>query len=113
MNKIKEKLANALNVMYKDVVNKKIVAQVDTKEYVEAKEFVEGYYPKLNTGVMEYLAMYMCVQPDGTIQFFPSEKSTVELLCTYADKMRLIGYADNGVIVKDQITEKTSGQKGE
>ena len=111
MNNLKNKLANSFNVMYQDVVNEHKLAEVNTPEYIEAKDYVEAYYPKLNNSVMEYLAMYMCVQPNGRIEFIASREGAVGLLCRDADKFRRIVYSDNGVIVKDQT--ELVGQKGE
>ena len=95
------KLAESLNVMYKDVVNKKILAQADTNEYAEAESFVRTYYPKLNNMVMEFLAAFMCVHQDGKICFYPSQKEAVDLVCNYDDIMRILVFNDFGSIVRD------------
>ena len=109
--RLNTRLADSLNVMYQDVVNKHIVAPINTKEYVEAEEFVQSYYPRLNECVMEYLAAYMCVYPDGKIQFIPGKKSGVDLACRHNDMLKVVGYNDDGVIVKDE--EARIVQKGE
>lgn len=105
------KLADSLNVMYQDVVNKHIVAPINTRAYAEAENFVQTHYPKLNDGVMEYLAAYMCVYPDGTICFAPAEKNAVNLICSQNESIKIIGYNDQGVIVRDD--EMKASEKGE
>lgn len=113
MNNLGKRLSESLNIMYKDVVNKKQIAPINTIEYVEAKDFVDTYYPELNANVMEYLAMYMCVHPDGTAEFFPSNNNAVDLLCQYADQLRVVGYNEVGAIVKDDTSIRTPIQRGE
>ena len=105
------RLADSLNVMYQDVVNKHIAAPINTRSYAEAENFVQTYYPKLNDGVMEYLAAYMCVYPDGTICFAPADKNAVNLICSQNDSIKIVGYNDQGVIVRDEETKFS--QKGE
>lgn len=113
------KLADSLNVMYQDVVNKHVVAPINTRAYAEAENFVQTHYPKLNDGVMEYLAAYMCVYPDGTICFAPAEKNAVNLICSHDNLIKIVGYNDQGVIVMDeenavsQNKESQATQKGE
>ena len=109
--RLNTRLADSLNVMYQGVVNDHIVAPINTKEYAEASEFVESFYSKLNESVMEYLAAYMCVYPEGKIQFMPAKKSGVELACRHNDYLKVVGYNDEGVIVKDE--EARIVQKGE
>lgn len=109
--RLNTRLADSLNVMYQDVVNKQIVAPINTKEYIEASEFVQSYYPKLNEGVMEYLAAYMCVYPEGKIQFMPAKKSCVDLACRHNDVLKVVSYNEEGVIVRDE--EAKVSQKGE
>ena len=109
--RLNTKLADSLNIMYQDVVNKHVMAPINTREYVEASEYVESFYPKLNDGVMEYLAAYMCVYPDGKIQFMPAKKSGVDLACRYDDKLKVVSYNEEGIIVKDE--EAKIVQKGE
>ena len=105
------RLADSLNVMYQDVVNKHLVAPINTKEYAEAAEFVETLYPKLNNGILEYLAAYMCVYPEGKIQFIPAKKEAVDLSCRHNDILKVVTYNDDGVIVRDE--EAKIVQKGE
>ena len=113
------RLADSLNVMYQDVVNKHLVAPITTRAYAEAENFVETYYPKLNVGVMEYLAAYMCVYPDGTICFAPADKNAVNLICSHNDRIKIVGYNDQGAIIRDeervvsQNKESQPNQKGE
>ena len=113
------RLADSLNVMYQDVVNKHVVAPINTRAYAEAENFVNTYYSKLNEGVMEYLAAYMCVYPDGTICFAPAEKNAVNLICSHNDKIKIVGYNDQGAIVLDEervvnkTNESQATQKGE
>ena len=109
--RLSTKLADSLNVMYQDVVNKHITAPINTREYIEAEEFVSTFYPKLNNGVMEYLAAYMCVYPEGKIQFMPAKKSGVDLACRHNDMLKVITYNEEGVIVRDDEAKIT--QKGE
>ena len=109
--KLNVKLADSLNVMYQDVVNKHIVAPTNTRAYIEAEDFVQTHYPKVNDGVLEFLAAYMCVCPDGTICFAPSDKNAVNLICSQKDRTRLIGYNDVGVIVRDEDIK--ASEKGE
>ncbi len=105
------KLADSLNVMYQDVVNKHLVAPIKTREYAEAYEFIESHYPKLNDAVLEYLAAYMCVYPDGKIQFLPAKNLAVDLACRHDGMLKVVSYNDEGVIVRDE--EAKVSQKGE
>ena len=109
--RLSTKLADSLNVMYQDVVNKHITAEINTREYIEANEFVSTFYPKLNDGVMEYLAAYMCVYPNGKIQFMPAKKSGVDLSCRHDDMLKVVTYNEDGVIVG--VEEAKIVQKGE
>lgn len=111
MARLNQKLADSLNVMYQDVVNKHMVAQINTPEYIAAEDFVTTHYPKLNEGVMEYLAAYMCVYPNGTIQFMPAKNLAVDLACRYDDTLKVVSYNENGIIVRDE--ECKLNQKGE
>lgn len=97
------KLADSLNLMYKDVVNKGVTAPINTREYIETEKFMKAHYPELNDKVLEFLAMYMCVHKKGTICFHPAEKESVDLLCQYDDVSRVIGFNYIGCIVKDEV----------
>lgn len=109
--RLNTKVANSLNVMYQDVVNKHVVTPIKTREYVEASEFIETHYPKLNEGVVEYLAAYMCVYPEGKIQFLPAKNLAVDLACRHDGLLKVISYNDEGVIVRDE--EAQVSQKGD
>ena len=39
--RLNTRVADSLNVMYQDVVNKHLVAPIKTREYAEAYEFIE------------------------------------------------------------------------
>ena len=106
-----DKLADSLNVMYKDVVNKGIVAPIDTPEYKSAVIYVTNNYPKVNNGVLEYLAAFMCIHQDGQICFYPSSQVAVDLFCQYGKESKVIGFNESGVIVKDDVYREA--QKGE
>ena len=110
---MKKKLANSLNVLYQDVVNKNARADIDSPKYIEAKDFVETYYPRLNNSVIEFLAIYMCAHPKGTVGFYPAKGATVDMLCQYADTMRLVSYNEAGAIVKDETSANVPSQRGE
>ena len=109
--RINTKLANALNTMYQGIVNKNATVEINSREYVEASQFVDEYYPKLKEGVLEYLAAYMIVHPEGKIQFMPAKQNAVDLSCRHDDYLKVISYNDDGVIIKDE--EAKVVQKGE
>ena len=51
MARLNQKLADSLNVMYQDVVNKHIVAKINTPEYIAAEDFVTTNYSKFMMAV--------------------------------------------------------------
>lgn len=109
--RINTKLADSLNAMYQGVVNDHTVAPVNTIEYKEAADFVNTNYPKVNDAVLEYLATYMCVYPNGKIQFMPAKTHAVDLSCRHDGLLKVVTYNEQGVIVRDE--EVALSQKGE
>ena len=111
--KLNKKISDSLNTMYRDVVNEKVNPDVKQSKYIEAKNYIETNYPHLNNSVMEYLAVYMCVYPSGKIEFYPAKGSAVNLLCTYADKLKVMCYNGDGVIIKEETSTNVPLQQGE
>ena len=109
--RLNTKLANCLNVMYQDVVNNHVVVPANNEKYLDAEDFVKTYYSKLNDNVLEYLAAYMAIYPEGKIQFMPGKQSVVELSCRFDDRLKVLSYNENGIIVNEEEAKIT--QKGE
>lgn len=110
--KLNKKISDSLNTMYQDIVNKKVNPDVKEPKYIEAKNYIESNYPRLNNSVMEYLALYMCVYPSGKIEFYPAKGSAVNLLCTYADQLKLICYNGDGIMIREEISTNVQPQQG-
>ena len=108
---VSNKLADSLNVMYKDVVNEGVVAPINSLEYKIAEDYVNTHYSKLNDSVLEFLAAFMCVHQGGKVCFYPSTQVAVDLHCKYGEESKVVGFNDLGAIVKDEVYRET--QKGE
>ena len=111
--KLNKKLSDAFNVLYQDMVNKHVEPDMNSPKYVDAKKYVEQDFPMLNQRILEYLSVYMVVHSTGKIEFYPSKGTTVDLLCTYADRVRLIRYDEKGDILKEETSKNAPLQQGE
>lgn len=114
----KNKLCKAFVTMYEDLVNKpdKRLDPME-KHYVNAKDFVENYYPRLNDAVVEFIAMYMAHEENPSVMFYPAGKG-ISVRVMDNGKPRLIEFSEQGVIVKDSniiniVSESNTPQRGE
>ena len=109
----KEKLADALNILYKDAVNKgddldAMPARI-SEEYGAADDFVFENYAKLGESVVEYLLMYMHFKPKGKIDFVPSKEAYIDLICTHHGRGEVVSFEVNGRISRRE--EFQTGQQ--
>ena len=105
-------MVDALNVVYQKVVNDRDFDRAEDAKYLEAKTFIEIYFPRLNDSVLECLLVYMNAYKDGKIEFSQSENSLVDLICDYNSLKRIIGFEESGRIAYDTI-EQENGFEGQ
>ena len=107
----KQKLADSFNTMYQWVVNQQKPFMGDTQELENARKFISSGFSKLDLSVMEFLAIYMIKNPNGTIEFVESKKEVLDLICKDEDELRRLTFNYDGIIVQD--SKSILSQKGE
>ena len=100
----KEEVANAFNILYQETVNEKNYNQNNTPEYASARKFINAFYYELDEKVLEYLSAYMVLNPNGKINFKPSEEAFIDLDCFQGRASERVQFEKGGRILSRKLS---------